>query len=162
MVFSSKAPAAPKFKDSLWALAGATIAIGGTAFLTDVSGLPWLMAPFGATCVLIFGLPDSPLAQPRSVVGGHLVAAFIGMLLLIVLGNEWWSQSLAVGLSIFGMQQTRTVHAPAGATPLVIIASEPSWSFMLFPVVTGALFLVLIAWLYHKVRQKDVYPKYWY
>jgi len=60
------------------------------------------------------------------------------------------------------MQQTRTVHAPAGATPLVIIASEPSCSFILFPVVTGALFLVLVACLYHKVRQKDVYPKYWY
>ena len=162
MTFSSKAPAAPKLKESVWALVGATIAISGTLFLTHMSGLPWLMAPFGATCVLIFGLPDSPLAQPRSVVGGHLVAAFIGMLLLIALGSAWWSQALAVGLSIFAMQQTRTVHAPAGATPLVIIASEPSWSFMLFPVVTGAWFLVLVACLYHKVRQKDVYPKYWY
>lgn len=158
----SKAPLAPKLTDSLWAVLGAFIAIGGTMLLTSASGYSWLMAPFGATCVLVFGLPDSPLAQPRSVIGGHLVSAMIGLILLMILGNDWWVQSLAVGLAILGMQQTRTVHAPAGATPLVVMSTAPAWSFLFFPVLAGAIFIVLVACVSHHFRQKRSYPKYWF
>lgn len=160
-LFISKAPPAPKLTDSLWALFGAFLAIGGTMLLTTTSGYVWLMAPFGATCVLVFGLPDSPLAQPRSVIGGHLVSAMIGLIILMALGNDWWVQSLAVGLAILAMQQTRTVHAPAGATPLVVMSTEPSWSFLFFPVVAGAVFIVFVGYVSHRLRRQGSYPKYW-
>lgn len=61
------------------------------------------MAAFGASCVLAFGVPDSPLAQPSSIIGGHLVSTLVGLLVLNILGSSWWSGVLAVGLSLVAM-----------------------------------------------------------
>jgi len=76
----SDAPPAPPLKFVLLSSLGALIAIAITGGLSVLSGIPWLMAPFGASCVLAFGVPDSPLAQPRAIVGGHLVATAVGQL----------------------------------------------------------------------------------
>lgn len=160
--FASKAPAAPSLRDSIWSLSGAFLAIATALLLSQYSATPWLMLPFGATCVLLFATPDSPLAQPRSVIGGHLIAAFIALLLLWLFGQGVWAQALAVGLSILAMQQSRTLHAPAGATPLVVMTSNPNWEFLLFPVLTGASLMVVIAWGVHQLRQRGSYPKYWW
>jgi len=158
----SKAPAAPPLRESLWCWLGASLAIAAAMGLTEITATPWLMLPFGATCVLIFGVPESPLAQPRHVIGGHVIAALLALCLVQAFGNAVWVQALAVGLSILLMQQTRTVHPPAGATPLVVMASTPGWSFLLSPVLTGALLMVTIAWLIHRLRQPGSYPKYWW
>ncbi|GIZ16513.1 hypothetical protein RCZ15_24140 [Capnocytophaga catalasegens] len=79
------------------------------------------MAPFGATCVLAFGVPNSPLAQPRNIIGGHLISTLIELLCLYLPGNQWYSLALGVGLSIGIMQLTKTTHPPAGADPIVVI-----------------------------------------
>ena len=119
------------------------------------------MAPFGASCVLAFGLPDSPLAQPRSIVGGHLITALVGFLVLHTLGDAWWAAALAVGLALAAMQQTRTVHAPAGANPLVVLAAQPGPEFLITPVLLGSLVIVGVAWALNNARQRGSYPKYW-
>lgn len=103
------------------------------------------MASFGASCVLAFGVPDSPLAQPRSIIGGHVVSTLVGLLVLGTLGNSWWAGALAVGLALAVMQQTRTLHAPAGANPLVVLAASAPVSFLVTPVLTGAVVIVLVA-----------------
>lgn len=95
------------------------------------------------------------------MIGGHLVSAAVGMILLHFLGDDIWVQGLAVGLSIVGMQQTRTVHAPAGATPLVVMSTYPSWTFLITPVAVGAMFIVGVAIVVHRLRQKVIYPTYW-
>jgi CBS-domain-containing membrane protein len=161
ILFQSRAPRAPSLRFSLASLVGATIAIGLTGWLSHASGLPWLMASFGASCVLVFGLPDSPLSQPRNIVGGHLLTAAIGLLVLVTLGNAWWAGALAVGLALFGMQQTRTVHAPAGANPLIVLAAQPSLDFLVFPVLIGSLVIVGVAWLVNNLRKRGSYPLYW-
>ncbi|MQT29364.1 HPP family protein [Pseudomonas helleri] len=157
----SSAPPAPDLRFSLMSFIGVVIAIGATGWLSLISGTPWLMASFGASCVLAFGVPDSPLAQPRSIIGGHMVSTLIGLVVLHTLGNEWWACALAVGLALVAMQQTRTVHAPAGANPLVVITAGAPWSFLLTPVLAGSLVVVITALCLNNARSKGSYPKYW-
>jgi len=120
-----------------------------------------MMAPFGATCVLAFGVPDSPLAQPRNIIGGHLIASIIAIACVYLFGSEWYSLALGVSISIAAMQYTKTTHPPAGATPLVIIFAEPHWSFIFYPVLSGAVTIVVIALLFNNAIRTRRYPKYW-
>lgn len=115
-----------------------------------LQGYSLLMAPFGATLVLIFATSDSPLAQPRNVIGGHLLAATVALALLHGFGNGAEVTAAAVGLSILLMFRTHTVHPPAGATALVVMMTKPGWLFLLTPVAAGAIGLVLLAKCYHR------------
>ncbi len=112
-------------------------------------------------CVLAFGVPDSPLAQPRSIIGGHLVSTLVGLVVLNTLGSSWWAGALAVGLALAAMQQTRTLHAPAGANPLVVLAAGAPLSFLVAPVLIGSILIVVVAWLINNARNRASYPKYW-
>ncbi|GGY24951.1 HPP family protein [Paludibacterium paludis] len=155
-------PARPAPKQILAGLAGGTLAIGALAQLADWQQAPWLMAPFGASCVLLFAVPDSPLAQPRSVIGGHLLASLVGLIVLKTLGAGPWTMALAVGLAIALMQASRTLHAPAGADPLVVLMSgKTGWGFLLLPVLTGSLLLVAVALLVNNCGRASRWPRYW-
>ena len=103
----------------------------------------WLMAPFGATAVLVFGVPTSPLARARNVIGGHLITAFIGVLFVNFVGVSPFEIAIAGGLAISLMMLTRTVHPAAGANPILIMQSLQSWDFLVMPVLTGTVFIVL-------------------
>jgi CBS-domain-containing membrane protein len=138
---------------------GGLLAIGVVAWLSHVIGNPLLMAPFGATCVLLFSLPTSPLSQPANVVGGHLVSTAIGLMLHMILPVEWWSLGLAVGLAITAMAALRLTHPPAGADPLVVFFDNPGWTYLGFPVALGSMALIVIAWLFHQLPPRAVYPR---
>ena len=137
---------------------GGLLAIGAVAWLSHVTGNLLLMAPFGATCVLLFSVPNSPLSQPANVIGGHLVSTAIGLSLHMFLPVEWWSLGLAVGLAIAAMALLRVTHPPAGADPLVVFIDNPGWEYLGFPVAFGSLVLVGIAWLFHRLPMRVVYP----
>ena len=137
---------------------GGLLAIGAVAWLSHVTGNPLLMAPFGATCVLLFSVPNSPLSQPANVIGGHLVSTAIGLLLHMFLPVEWWSLGLAVGLTIAAMAVLRVTHPPAGADPLVVFFDNPGWGYLGFPVAFGSVALILIAWLFHHLPPRVGYP----
>jgi CBS-domain-containing membrane protein len=96
-----------------------------------------------------------------NVVGGHVICALIGLAALHWLGASPWSLALAVGVSIAAMMATRTVHPPAGSNPVIVFLGHPGWSFILFPVLSGALLLVLIALIYNNTVRKTPYPHYW-
>ena len=109
---------------------GGLLAIAIVAWLSVATGNPLLMAPFGATCVLLFSVPSSPLSQPANVFGGHMVSTAIGLSLHMFLPVEWWSLGLAVGLSIAAMAALRVTHPPAGADPLVVFFDNPGWDYL--------------------------------
>ncbi|WP_426451445.1 HPP family protein [Paenibacillus sp. S-38] len=140
---------------------GAFLAVLFALLLGGWSGLPLLMAPFGASCVLAFALPDSPLAQPRSIVGGHALSTAIGLLLLHTAGFHPWSAALGVALAIFLMGLTRTLHPPAGADPLLVLIGGASWSFLWTPAVLGALWITAAAWAFHRTAGRR-YPQRWW
>ena len=161
-LLKSGAPAAPSLRFTLTSFMGVVIAIGATGWLSNLSGTPWLMASMGASCVLAFGVPDSPLAQPRSIIGGHVISTLVGLIILHTLGNSWWACALAVGLALVAMQQTRTVHAPAGANPIVVLMTGAPLSFLLTPVLAGSIVIVVVAWCLNNSRHTGSYPKYWW
>jgi CBS-domain-containing membrane protein len=117
-----------------------------------------LIAPFGASCVLVFALPQSPLAQPRNVIGGHLISAFVGLAVLTLFGVSPLTYALAVGLAIAAMQLTGTLHPPAGADPIVVLLAGAGWPFLLTPILAGTVSIVITAIIYHRCVSKRPYP----
>lgn len=137
---------------------GATLAMGMIGWIGVVSHEPLLIAPFGASCVLLFAVPSSPLAQPVNVIAGHVASSALALSLRMVLPNEWWAIALAVGAAVTLMMALRITHPPAGADPVVIFLSDPGWGFLLVPMLTGTLVLVGIATLVHMIPPRTVYP----
>ncbi|GGP67201.1 hypothetical protein GCM10009347_35820 [Shewanella algicola] len=158
-------PPRPSLLQLLKGLIGGTLGILCLCLLGQYSEVPWLMAPFGATCVILFAAPTSPLAQPRNVIGGHFIAASVGLAALYGLGDSYITMSVAVGVAIMAMQFLRAVHPPAGANPIVIILagkSAVSLSFLVTPVLVGSVLLVVIASLVNNYGVKDGWPVYWH
>ncbi|MFC1235219.1 HPP family protein [Vibrio sp. F74] len=138
---------------------GATLAILILAYLREYYGIDlWLMAPFGATTVLVFGLPTSPLAQPKNVIFGHLITSVIGLVFVHFVGTEYWALALATGMGVFAMLATKTTHPPAGANPILIMLVHPNWSFLINPVLLGAVAIVFVGLVYQKFIQGIMTP----
>lgn len=133
----------------------AAVAIGALAYLDQwIDGSLWLMAPFGATTVLVFALPQSPLAQPRNVIFGHLLAALVGLIFVKFIGVYPWSLALATGVAITLMMLTKTVHPPAGANPILIMLLNPGWEFLLTPVLVGVLIIAAIGYVVNQMANR--------
>lgn len=142
---------------------GGAIAIALAAGLSTATGHLLLMAPLGASCFLMFVVPDNPVAQPRNVIGGHLVSALVGMAVITVCGSAWWAMGLGVGLAIVAMRLTQTPHPPAASDPLLLMLTPfgaPGWGFVLTPVLAGALLVVAVAVVFNRLRGVP-YPRRW-
>ncbi|MES2680386.1 MAG: HPP family protein [Bacteroidota bacterium] len=124
----------------------------------------FLIGSFGASSVLIYGLINSPLAQPRNLIGGHLVCAIVGVTVhKLIPGEVWLSSALAVALSIVLMQITKTLHPPGGATALIAnIGSEKikalGFMYVLSPVLWGVLILFVVALVFNNITPNRSYP----
>ena len=138
---------------------GGMITIALLAEAGTASNLPLLIAPFGASCALVFGAPASPLAQPRNVIGGHLISTALGLLAAVLIGVPSLAMAVGVGLAIAGMLLTDTLHPPAGADPIVVVLAHATWGFLLTPVLAGALSIVLMGVIYHRALTGHTYPK---
>lgn len=154
-------PPQPAFKVVALAWLGGFLAIAAVAALTDFLSVALVLGSFGASCVLVFGYPDVPFSQPRNVVAGHVISSLVGLVFLVAFGPHWWAVALAVGTAIALMMLTRTVHPPAGSNPVIIFLTQPSWGFLLFPTLVGALVLVAVALIYNNATRDAKYPKYW-
>ncbi len=141
------------------AAAGGGACIFLLASAQSFSSLKLVIPPFGASCVLVFLLPDSPLAQPRNVIGGHLVSTLMGLIALRLLGPGAAGEGVAVGAAILAMALTRTVHPPAGADPLVVFAAGAGWSFLAIPVLAGAVVVTGLGWGCHRLVTRRPYPR---
>jgi CBS-domain-containing membrane protein len=95
------------------------------------------------------------------VIVGHVLSTLIGLAFVYFCGPQWWSVALAVGTAIAGMMLTRTVHPPAGSNPVIVFLLQPGWDFALFPTLTGAVILVLVALIFHNATREARWPKYW-
>jgi CBS-domain-containing membrane protein len=137
---------------------GGAVGIFLLAVVSVNGGALLLMAPFGASCVLLFSVPSSPLSQPMNVVGGHLVSSAIGVLLSLFVTPTPMALGLSVALAIVFMALLNVTHPPAGADPLLIMLGAKEVDFLLFPVLTGSVSLVLIACAYHHFLGTAEYP----
>lgn len=166
-----KAPPLTGVREALMAFIGSGLALTAIAALHEVCadsiGLPLLMAPFGASAVLVFGAFNSPLAQPRNVVGGHILSALVGVTVFQLLGSF---PALAVGVAVAAaiavMHLTGTLHPPGGATAFVAVAGgsaihELGYWYALMPCALGSGLMVALALLINNLPKKQRYPQFW-
>jgi CBS domain-containing membrane protein len=123
---------------------------------------PWFIAPMGASAVLLFAVPASPLAQPWSIVGGNLVSALIGVTCATHIGDIAVAASVAASLSIAAMFALRCLHPPSGAVALTAVLGGPAiqalgYRFVLWPVAVDSLLLLLAALIFN-VSARRRYP----
>lgn len=159
-----KMPIPPRARGRAIALTwlGCLLTIGVLAWLSAYWQSALLMAPFGASALLVFGYPDGFFSQPRNVVGGHLIASLVSLLCLWAFGSAWWNMAFAAATSIATMMWLRVVHPPAGANAIIIIMmTQPDGWFLLYPTLTGALLVVVFALIYNNATRELRYPKYW-
>ncbi|ACV64499.1 HPP family protein [Desulfofarcimen acetoxidans DSM 771] len=141
---------------------GSFMGIGLITLLATYYKLPLLLPSFGASAVLLYGACHVPMAQPRNVIGGHIISALTGVTTYQLFGNPWWAITLAVTVSIVMMTVTHTLHPPGGATAFVAVYSSQNYSFVFSPVGIGVTCLVLIAVAVNNISSQRKYPDYWY
>jgi CBS-domain-containing membrane protein len=129
---------------------GIAIAIGVMEWLSLASQYPLAVIPFATSIALVIGSPDAEPAQPRALIGGHVVATLVGLAMVKLTGPSLFAAAVAVGLAILAKYLTGTFHPPAGIDPLLVVSNSLSWSFLLAPVLAGALLLTAFAYLWHR------------
>ena len=143
--------------------AGGAVAIAAMEWLSDHFAFPLMFVPFATSIVLVMGSPDAEPAQPRALIGGHLISTLVGLIVLQLAGPLPWAAAVAVGLAMVAMHLTRTFHPPAGIDPLVVVVNDMPWHFLLAPVAVGALLLAAFAFLWHNlVVQRGTWPARWW
>lgn len=171
MTGTTQSPPRVSLAETLWSWLGAFLGIGAVAFLdgflekTDVA---LLIGSFGASAVLIYGAIKSPLAQPRNLVGGHLISAVIGVTVYYLLSSlPWLAAAVAVATSIAVMHATRTLHPPGGATALIFVMGSPKihhlgYLYVLMPVGAGVAIMLIVALLLNNLSRRRRYPEFWW
>ena len=155
-----------------WSWLGAALGIGLLAFVGQhwfaPHDLQLMIGSFGASAVLLYGAPRSPLAQPRNLIGGHVVSALVGVACWQMFhATPVIAQALAVATAIALMHLTRTLHPPGGATALIAtlgsaeIARLGFW-YALMPATLGPLILLLVALAVNNLPRTRRYPEYWF
>lgn len=156
------------FKEQFWSFLGAFFGIGIIAFfqsqfLLELENI-LLIGSFGASSVLVYGAIQSPLAQPRNLIGGQVLSAIIGVSIFkLVPEIIWLAAPLAVSLSIIAMQMTRTLHPPGGATALIAVIGTENiqslgYTYVFVPVLVGTLILLLTALFFNNLTANREYP----
>ena len=155
-------------EEHFWAFLGSFIGIGIIAYLQSQtlpkSDVIYLIGSFGASSVLIYGVIQSPLAQPRNLIGGHLVSAIIGVTIQKIVPDVLWiTAPLAVSLSIVLMQITKTLHPPGGATALIAVTGSAElknlgYWYVVSPVLVGSLILLIVALFFNNITSNRQYP----
>jgi len=156
----------------LWSWVGGFCGIGAVSFinfnLIEKTDLLMVIGSFGASAVLIYGVIDSPLAQPRNFIGGHLVSAITGVTAYKMLHPYLWlAAAVAVATAIAAMHATRTAHPPGGATALIAVIGSAKvhalgYVYVILPVGLGATVMLVVALLVNNIPNTRKYPRFWY
>ena len=153
----------PKNLEPIISGLSAAIVIGVLAFLTlRTSAGVWLMFSFGATVFLVFVLPNLETAQPKNIFFGHLVSVLVGIIFNEIIGFSFYSLGLSVGVAVALMVYLKVMHPPAASNPLVVLFTDVSFDFILFPVITGTIVIILMSVLINKIILKRNYPTKWF
>lgn len=166
------APPRVSNSEMLWSWIGGFVGISVVSLLGhyyfDRHDLPLLIGSFGASAVLIYGAVRSPLAQPRNLIGGHVLSALIGVACWKLLHQQpWLAEAVAVATSIAAMHATRTLHPPGGATALIAVIGSPQihdlgFLYILMPATVGPVILLTVALVVNNIPDSRRYPEIWF
>jgi CBS-domain-containing membrane protein len=169
---TTQSPPGVGFGELLWSWLGAFIGIGACGILScryfEPRDLTLLIGSFGASAVLVYGAIKSPLAQPRNLLGGHIISALSGVTAYHVFGDTLWlAAALGVSVAVMAMLATKTVHPPGGATALIAVIGGPKihalgYLYVFVPAGAGALVLLVVALLVNNLAPNRKYPEFWW
>ena len=138
----------------------AGLAIALLALLTFEAHLVvWLVFSFGSSALILFVFHNSEFAQPKNIFFGHLISIIIGILINELIGISFFSLGLSVGICVSVMMYLKIVHPPAAANPLIALFADVSYDFILFPIITGSILLILVSFIINKFVLRRNYPK---
>jgi CBS-domain-containing membrane protein len=156
----------------IWSWIGAFLGISVVAwvdhFFFEGTDLSLMIGSFGASAVLIYGAIRSPLAQPRNLVGGHVLSAIVGVTCWKLFQHyPWLAEAMAVATAIAVMHATRTLHPPGAATSLIAVIGSPvihklGYLYVLVPATLGSLIMLLVAVLVNNIPESRRYPEIWF
>jgi CBS-domain-containing membrane protein len=169
---TAESPPRVSSEEIVWSWIGAFLGIGAVAWAGAQffigHDLTLMIGSFGASAVLLYGAPKSPLAQPRNLIGGHVLSALVGVACWQLFHDiPGLAQALAVATAIALMHLTRTLHPPGGATALIATLGTPEierlgfW-YVLMPATLGPLILLLVALLVNNLPRARRYPENWF
>jgi CBS-domain-containing membrane protein len=169
---STKSPPAVGLSEVLWSWIGAFLGIATVALISykllESTGFTLIIGSFGASAVLIYGAIKSPLAQPRNLIGGHVLSALVGVTSWQMFSSQMWlAAPLAVATAIAVMHTTKTLHPPGGATALIAVIGGESvhklgYLYVILPAGAGALIMLLVALLVNNIPKTRRYPEFWF
>lgn len=145
----------------IWRGLGGAVAVGGMEIAADLGETPLALVPFATSIVVVMGMPEASPAQPRALVGGHLVSALCGLAMLWLFGPSQVVAAAAVGVAMVAMRLTGTMHPPAAINPIIVVIEQLPPSFLLVPIGAGAVLLALFAVLWHNVPRRGSWPRRW-
>ena len=150
---------AERLRSSAGALVGLMLVFTLAKLLGELAGIDeWLMASLGASALLVFALPASPMAQPWAVIAGNTLSALVGITVYILIPEPLLAMPIAASLSILGMFSLRCLHPPAAAVALIIVLGHVThYRYALFPVMIDSVLLVFAGALYSNLTGKT-YP----
>jgi CBS-domain-containing membrane protein len=159
-------------EEIVWSWIGAFLGIAAVAWMShqffEGRDLSLMIGSFGASAVLVYGAVRSPLAQPRNLIGGHILSAVIGVVCWKLLNQHLWlAEAIAVATAIAAMHATRTLHPPGGATALIAVIGSPEihklgFLYVLLPATIGPLILLAVALLVNNIPATRRYPEIWF
>ncbi len=168
---TTKSPPMVSLSEIAWSWIGAFLGIAAVSYINyniiEDTDLVMVIGSFGASAVLIYGAIKSPLAQPRNLIGGHIISAIIGVTCYKVFPSQMWlASSLAVATAIAIMHATKTLHPPGGATALIaVIGSNKIHSlgylYAIIPAGLGAVIMLVVALLVNNIPKSRRYPDFW-
>ena len=147
------------YKKSLVAALFSTLTIGVLTLLTYKTeyGI-FLIASFGSSMVLLYGYPESPFAQPKNIFFGHLLTAFVGVLFVYIPLPIYISIPLAVGIGVGLMIFLGITHPPAGGNPIIVIIGGVSFNYLLSPIISGSVIVLIFGIILNRFIAKKKYP----
>tara|TARA_B100000614_G_scaffold139158_1_gene123667 strand:- start:122 stop:586 length:465 start_codon:yes stop_codon:yes gene_type:complete len=147
-------------KQSIFAGLFSIVTIGILSFLTYKTEFGiFLLASFGSSMVLLYGYPESPFAQPKNVFFGHFVTTLVGLIVLHFIPLPIFiTLPVAVGFGVGLMILLNVTHPPAGGNPIIVIIGSVSFDYLLTPVITGSIIIIIFAIVINRFILKKSYP----
>lgn len=159
---TSKAPARPGVQDLLRFTAISLVMLLVLAAVGKLIGLGLFSPPLAATAMIIASVPATPPAAPRSVLGGHVLSAIVGFIVVAIAGQSVWGAAVAAGVALTVMVAARAPHAPAAATAALVVAQRPDFVTFMGALVLGSILLIALGVVAGLVSRAPKYPTYWW
>ena len=128
----------------------------------------WLAASFGSSVVVVFGYPENEFAQPKNVLFGHLLCGLIGIIFVTIFEISqdrtifFLTIGIAVGIAVMLMMALKITHPPAGGNTIVVMLTQDSFQFLIFPILVGAVTIIIGGIIYNRLILKKNYPLKWF